>query len=142
MIGQTVSHYRIESEVGRGGMGVVYRALDLRLERPVALKFLSPQFVSHPQARARFLTEARAASALNHSNICTIYEISEYHGHEFIAMEYVEGETLRSVIQRGALELSQLLEIGSQIADGLAAAHAAPDCDPWAAAPYSGGGDT
>jgi len=123
MIGQTVSHYRIESEVGRGGMGVVYRALDLRLERPVALKFLSPQFVSHPQARARFLTEARAASALNHSNICTIYEISEYHGHEFIAMEYVEGETLSKVIVSQKLPVPEVLDYSLQMTEGLEAAH-------------------
>ena len=123
MIGQTVSHYRIESEVGQGGMGVVYRAFDLRLERSVALKFLSPQFVSHPEARVRFLTEARAASALNHPNICTVYEIGEFHGREFIAMEYVEGGALSKMIASQKLPVPKVLDYALQMIEGLEPAH-------------------
>lgn len=123
MIGQIVSHYRIESEIGQGGMGVVYRAFDTRLERPVALKFLSPQFVSHPEAKSRFLNEARAASALNHPNICTIYEIGEFGGQEFIAMEFVEGEPLSKIISSGKLPVPKVLDFSLQVAGGLETAH-------------------
>ncbi|HLG93889.1 MAG TPA: protein kinase [candidate division Zixibacteria bacterium] len=123
MIGQTVSHYRIESEIGQGGMGVVFRALDTRLERAVALKFLSPQFVAHPEAKSRFLNEARAASALNHPNICTIYEIGEYGGQEFIAMEFVEGQPLSKIISSGKLPVPEVLDYSLQMAEGLEAAH-------------------
>ncbi|MGH8003130.1 MAG: serine/threonine-protein kinase, partial [Limisphaerales bacterium] len=123
MIGQTVSHYRIESEIGQGGMGVVYKAFDTRLERPVALKFLSPQFVSHPEAKSRFLNEARAASALNHPNICTIYEIGEWGSREFIAMELVEGKPLSKLIASGKLPVPKVLDYSLQMAEGLDAAH-------------------
>ncbi|MCI0404602.1 MAG: protein kinase [candidate division Zixibacteria bacterium] len=123
MIGRTVSHYRIESEIGQGGMGVVYRAFDTRLERAVALKFLSPQFVSHPEAKSRFLNEARAASALNHPNICTIYEIGECENRDFIAMEFVEGEPLSKIIAAGKLPVPQVLDYALQMAEGLEAAH-------------------
>jgi serine/threonine protein kinase/Tol biopolymer transport system component len=121
MIDKTIAQYHITEKIGEGGMGVVYKAKDTKLDRVVALKFLPEQFSASPDDKARFTQEAKAASALNHPNVCTIHDIQEFDGQLFMVMEYVDGQTLRE--KMGSLSYKQAIEIGIQLADGLAAAH-------------------
>ena len=124
MVGQTISHYKITDKLGEGGMGVVYKAQDTSLDRPVALKFLAPHLVSDEEIRKRFEREAKAAAALNHPNVCTVHEIAEASGRTFIAMAFLEGEGLDKGIEAGPLKLKDALETAIQTAKGLQAAHA------------------
>jgi len=123
MINRTLSHYKVREEISRGGMGIVCKALDLKLNREVALKVLPPELVSDPDRKRRFIQEAQAAAALNHPNIAVVYEIDEVDGVDFIAMELIEGEKLSDLLQRGTVTLEQAVRIVTEVADGLAKAH-------------------
>jgi len=125
MIGKTISHYKILEKIGEGGMGVVYKAEDTKLKRTVALKFLPKEYTKDKKARERFKREAQSAAALNHPNIVTIHEINEYEDQTYMAMEYVEGNSLRDEINKGPLPSDQIREITTQICAGLKEAHQA-----------------
>jgi serine/threonine protein kinase/tetratricopeptide (TPR) repeat protein len=125
MIGKTLSHFRVLSKLGEGGMGVVYRAEDIELQRPVALKVLRPEFVGREERRARFIQEARTAAQVTHPNVAHVYEIGEAEGETFIAMELVEGESLRSIVNGRPLAVEKAIDLAAQIADGVASAHKA-----------------
>jgi predicted Ser/Thr protein kinase/TolB-like protein len=125
MIGKTISHYRIIEKLGEGGMGEVYLAEDTKLRRTVALKFLPSEYTSEPELKARFMREAQAAAALNHPNIITVHEVAEHEGRLYIAMEYVEGESLKDLVSKKGLTIGEVLDMALQICDGLAVAHQA-----------------
>ncbi|HEX6315005.1 MAG TPA: serine/threonine-protein kinase, partial [Gemmatimonadaceae bacterium] len=124
MIGSTISHYRIIDKLGEGGMGIVYKAQDTRLERLVALKFLPHDLARSETARLRFVNEARAASSLNHPNVAVVYDVGETDAHSFIAMELVEGATLKEKLKGERLGIEQVLQLAMEVAEGLHAAHA------------------
>jgi serine/threonine protein kinase len=124
IIGKTISHYRVLSALGEGGMGIVFKAEDIRLGRSVALKFVPDRMAGDSVALERFQREARAASALNHPNICTLHDIGEYENRPYLVMEYLEGRTLAERIRAGPIQIADLLTYAIQIADALDAAHA------------------
>ncbi len=128
MIGRTISHYKVTAKLGEGGMGVVYKAEDTNLKRPVALKFLAAHLLGDEEVKARFRREAEAAAALNHPNVCHVYEISEVEGKTFIAMAFLEGEPLEKKIEAGPLKLKDALDFAIQTAHGLEAAHEKKIC--------------
>src|SRR5678816_3912591 len=123
MTGESLGHYRVLEKLGQGGMGVVYKALDTRLDRPVSLKILPPDRVADPERKRRFIQEAKAASALNHPNIVTIYDIGSHNGVDFIAMEFIDGKTLDQMIPRHGMRLNDVLRFAIPIADALDKAH-------------------
>ncbi len=123
MTGESISHYKVLAKLGEGGMGVVYKAQDTRLDRTVALKFLAPHLVSNQDVRKRFIREAKTAAALQHPNICTVFEIGEAAGRTFISMAYLEGQEVADEIAEGPLGVERALELATQFADGLAEAH-------------------
>ena len=123
MIGQNILHYRVIEKLGKGGMGVVYKAEDTKLKRPVALKFLAAHLLNNEEEKERFTREAQAAAALDHPNICTVHEIDEALGRTFIAMAFLEGQTLEKKIAASPLAFPEVIDIGVQIARGLEAAH-------------------
>src|SRR6266581_7231449 len=123
MVGKTISHYRILEEVGRGGMGVVYKAHDTKLDRTVALKFLPHYLTTDAGEKERFYHEARAASAVMHPNVAVIFEINEFEEQLYLAMEFVQGQTLKKLIERDTLSIKKVLDIAIQACEGLAAAH-------------------
>jgi len=123
MIGTKISHYRITEKLGEGGMGVVYKAEDTKLDRKVALKFLANHLLNDEEAKARFLREAKSAAGLHHPNICPVHEIDEVDGKTFLSMAFIKGEPLEALIERGPLPIKDILDIGRQIAEGLEAAH-------------------
>ena len=123
LLGKTISHYKILEKIGEGGMGVVYKAFDTKLERTVAFKFLRPETLGDPEAKEHFIREARAASALNHPNITTIHEIDDWHGQDFICMEYVEGQTVKEKVKLSPLPIDKALDIAAQTAAALHEAH-------------------
>src|SRR4030067_2500148 len=119
MIGDAISHYRILEKIGEGGMGIVYEAEDTRLKRPVALSFLPAELIKDSQARARFIQEPQAAAALDHPNICAVYEIGETEGATYIAMPYIKGRSLKDKIGAGPLSLEEALDIAGPVAEGI-----------------------
>ena len=123
MIGKTISHYKIIEKLGEGGMGVVYKAEDTKLKRTVTLKFIKPQAMEITEEKTRFMREAQAVAALDHPNICTIYEIDDVKGQTFIAMAYIKGQSLQKKIESAPLKLEEVLYIGMQVAQGLQEAH-------------------
>src|SRR5215210_2770002 len=123
MVGRTILHYRIKQEIGKGGMGVVYRAEDTKLQRTVAIKALSADLIGDEKARTRFMREARAASAIDHPNICTVYEVNEVEDLLFFVMPYVEGKTMKKFVNGRALPLDQALDFSLQLVDALSEAH-------------------